>query len=132
MKRFVCLLLILCLVPVCACMETIDLSGYSFDDLRKLQLDVSAEIKTRPEWKNVPVPSGLYIVGEDIPEGKYSVKLGESESFHLEVDRGNKMLIYQTVESKETEFAYINLQSGDVVEISWGVAVFAPADALGF
>lgn len=132
MKRFVCLLLILCIIPVYALMESIDLSGYSFDDLRKLQQDINAEIKSRPEWKSVPVPSGVYIVGEDIPEGKYSVKLGESESFQIEVNRGKDMMIYQTVKDTETEFGCINLQSGDVVEIRFGVALFAPADALGF
>ena len=132
MKRFLCLLLILCIIPVYALMESIDLSGYSFDDLRKLQQDINAEIKSRPEWKSVNVPCGVYTVGKDIPAGEYSISMGNDGLYICVKRNGYHLLINQGITKPESMIAHVELLDGDTVEISGAFAVFAPPVALGF
>ena len=78
MKKTVCF--ILCVVVLFAFVtvstaESIDLTSLSFDELQTLQEKISAEIKSRPEWKGVKVPAGIWTVGVDIPEGEYSISM---------------------------------------------------------
>ena len=77
MKRFLCVLLA-CLMITPAFAESVDLSSLSFDELRTLQSRISQELITRPEWKNVSVPPGLYKVGVDIPAGDWCLKCGNT------------------------------------------------------
>ena len=71
MKKLLCVLLIVCFLPVFALSE--DLSSMSYDELIDLHRQLVKEIMSRPEWKEVEVPAGKWIIGEDIPEGSYSV-----------------------------------------------------------
>ena len=78
MKKFVVMLLACLMIASCACADEIDLSSLSFDELRELQTKISKELTSRPEWKEVPVPPGLYKVGEDIPAGDWCIKCGNA------------------------------------------------------
>ena len=74
MKKFLSLLLVLCLLlPALAIAEVIDLSALSFDQLIQLRQRISQELTTRPEWKEVTVPQGVWEVGEDIPAGHWTI-----------------------------------------------------------
>ena len=74
MKEVLCLLLILALLlPAFAVAEGVDLSALSFDQLVQLRDQIARELTTRPEWKEVTVPQGVWEVGVDIPEGHWVI-----------------------------------------------------------
>ena len=77
MKKALCVFL-LCAVITPASAENIDLSSLSFDELRHLQTRISVELASRPEWKVVAVPPGVYLVGVDIPAGDWCLTCSES------------------------------------------------------
>lgn len=77
MKKLLILALVLFLVPAAVHAELTDLSAMSFDDLITLRDAVNAEIKSRPEWKQVVVPVGEWIIGVDIPAGYYSISAAD-------------------------------------------------------
>lgn len=58
-------------VPVIA--EGIDLSALSWDELLALREQLNLELFSREEWQSVEVPQGVWVVGEDIPAGKWTV-----------------------------------------------------------
>ncbi len=58
-------------VPVVA--EGIDLSALSWDELLELREQLNLEMCSRDEWQSVEVPQGVWVVGEDIPAGKWTV-----------------------------------------------------------
>lgn len=141
MKRFICVLLVLCVVPFFSLSESIDLSVLSFDELRVLQTRISQELTTRPEWKGVTVPEGFYEVGVDIPAGKWEIKCGEKSSFgYVSVQYGNNVtdsgamllmpmewtgLIYKDGQGMNRESLTLNLSEGYFLEIKMGQAVFS-------
>lgn len=73
MKRIISLLLPLLLISIPALASDIDLSGLSYDELVELRERIDIAIWSCEEWQEVTVPQGLYEVGLDIPEGKWSV-----------------------------------------------------------
>lgn len=72
MKKLLVCVLALILIG-CAALAEIDLSGMSFADLLDLRAQVDAAIFSSEEWNEVEVPAGVYIIGEDIPAGRYTV-----------------------------------------------------------
>ena len=74
MKRFFILCLVLCFLPVVAFADLPDLSGLSFDELLQLQNQLNFSIWNSKEWKHVEVPTGVYIIGVDIPAGHWTIK----------------------------------------------------------
>lgn len=80
MKKIIaCLLVILSLISMGALSESatpagVDLSGMSFDELIALKDQINLAIWNSEEWQEVTVPQGRWIVGEDIPAGKWTVK----------------------------------------------------------
>lgn len=75
MRRIMCvalsLVVLLCCSAVCA--EGIDLSNLSYEELAALEQQIIAEMISRPEYKEVTVPLGVYKVGEEIPAGKWTI-----------------------------------------------------------
>ena len=75
MRRIMCvalsLVILLCCSAVCA--EGIDLSNLSYEELAALEQQIIAEMISRPEYKEVTVPLGVYKVGEEIPAGKWTI-----------------------------------------------------------
>ena len=74
MKRLLCILFVLLLLPVASMADLPDLSGLSFDELVQLREQINLVIWNSQEWQEVTVPIGLYIVGEDIPEGTWTIR----------------------------------------------------------
>lgn len=57
--------------------ETFDLSGLSFDELVALKDRINLAIWNSQEWQEVTVPQGVWIVGEDIPAGTWTVRCAD-------------------------------------------------------
>ena len=74
MKRFLAIMVLVLMVVSSAAAEDIDLSGLSFDQLVQLQSRITMELMQRDEWQEVTVPEGIYLVGHDIPAGKWNIK----------------------------------------------------------
>lgn len=127
MKKLVCALLALCLLPVIAFAD-FDLSAMSVDELAALNKAVVMELMSREDFKQVPVPTGIYKVGEDIPAGTYSLKAGENYFMLKILDRNGKEIDYFSYES---EIGKITLNDGETVEINHNV-IFTPYAGLGF
>lgn len=54
--------------------ETIDLSGMTYAELVALKNQINLAIWNSQEWQEVTVPQGVWVVGEDIPAGHWTVK----------------------------------------------------------
>lgn len=133
MKKFLVMLLVICLlVPIAAADDGIDLSALSFDQLLDLQQKVTAEIISRPEWKEVTVPSGTWTVGRDIPAGEYSISATKTGGYLRIRDERGSLLISNGIRDAEDRIGKVELKEGYTVEIERGSLIFAPAISLGF
>ena len=74
MKRLICLLFVLALFPVYSLADLPDISGLSYDELVQLKDQINLAMWNSKEWQEVTVPGGLYKVGEDIPEGHWTIR----------------------------------------------------------
>ena len=76
MKKIICAILsavLLCSLALPVAAEGIDLSALSWDELIALKAQINQELTTRDQWQEVEVPQGLWVVGEDIPEGMWTI-----------------------------------------------------------
>lgn len=136
-KLFVLLLALLMIGTAVA--EGIDLSGMSYEDLIDLRQQVDAAIWASDGWQEVPVPAGVYVIGEDIPSGRWTVSPGERlSSFTLyptKADYTEQTYNYVTLQMlSEGESYTLEVQDGQCLEIGGGALTFAPyvGAALGF
>lgn len=77
MKKILVILILVCMTITFACAEDVDLSGMSFDQLVALKDRINLAIWNSSEWQEVTVPQGVWIVGEDIPAGKWTVRCAD-------------------------------------------------------
>lgn len=134
MKKLLCVLLMVCLIPFAVLAET-DLKSMSYDELIRLNQAVEREIMSRPEWKEVSVPGGVWRVGEDIPAGTYSIKTDKrSANFFVwkraKDDYSDGGLVYNELIRKDEPYGKVTLTDGMVVECD--AVIFAPPMTLGF
>lgn len=130
MKKLIALILVaLSLIPMVAFAD-VDLSGISFDELVSLNGKILKEIVSRPEFKEVTVPTGSYKVGEDIPAGTYSLGLANG-TFGSMIQVNGFQDTYSFTSTDQTVGKMI-LKDGDSVDISIGSVVFKPYVGLGF
>ena len=156
MKKFYSIIvavLILVTIPVFAfaASNEIDLSGMSYDELVELKDRINLAIWESEEWQEVEVPQGVWEVGADIPEGKWTIIPTEgmvvSVSVGTEVTNGGthvKAKAYSQLRSptdkrfdanKDISEWSVELKKGDFVQIQLGTAVFTPYSgkpSLGF
>lgn len=76
MKKLVVLMLVIMLAGATAFAE-VDLSGMNYDELVTLKDQINMAIWQSQDWQEVTVPQGLWVVGEDIPAGKWTVKCAD-------------------------------------------------------
>lgn len=131
MKKLLSLIIVSLLIFTSAYAE-VNLSDFSFEELLELQKQVNSEIISRPEWKEVKVPSGTWIVGEDIPAGFYSISPKELGAYLRIRDAKGKIAISGGIRHDEDLIAKYELKEGYTVEIEDGALYFAPAQSLGF
>ena len=113
----------------CSAAEGIDLSGLPYDELVKLQRQVTLEVMSRPEWKEVKLPAGQWVVGEDIPAGSYSVTGTADDGVFAVYDRDHHYIVSKFLEAGDVigKFA---VEDGCVFDLS-GTVILAPAITLG-
>lgn len=95
MKRFISVLLLLCLLNAPAFAE-IDLSGLTFDELVELRNQCLTEMTKRDEWQEVTVPIGVWKIGEDIPAGHWNITCYRTDKYAYAT-------VYYTDELDETK-----------------------------
>lgn len=133
MKKALIIAIAIVLVAVVAYAE-VTLSSMSYDELIELNHQLTAEIMSRPEWKEVTVPPGIWQVGEDIPAGTYSIKsefAGVTIWRKAKDDYSDDGMFYAEIIKDDSPCGKIKLDKGMVVEIS-GEVIFAPPMSLGF
>lgn len=73
MKKVLAIIIVICSLFAVASAESM-FEGISYDQLFALRSAIEQEIISRPEFKEVTVPTGDWIIGVDIPEGYYSIR----------------------------------------------------------
>ena len=154
MKRIVVLVLVLlCWVGVGSA-EIHDLSGMSYDELVALKEQINLAIWSSQEWQEVEVPQGVWIVGQDIPAGKWTIKAADGLTALIEwgdeLDESGASLsfsgdIFESEYLQSVNYRYYekgygtevtwNLQEGQYFIVDDGIALFTPysgKQSLGF
>ena len=137
MKKLLSVLFIVPLLFSIAIAET-DLSSLTYDELISLIEAITAEIVSRPEWKQVTVPVGQFEVGKDIPAGEYSVTTNASISgitvwgASVKDYSTNGGMIYTNVVKPDEPISKLSLETGWVVEIIYDPVIFSPPTSLEF
>lgn len=81
MKKLLSLILVLLVFVSSAVAETmIDLSGMTIDELVALKDQINLAIWNSDEWQEITVPQGVWLVGEDIPAGHWSISCADGYS----------------------------------------------------
>lgn len=130
----------------------IDLNGMSFDELVALKDQINLAIWNSAEWQEVEVPYGVWVVGEDIPAGKWTVTAGDGCSLFFELGKeldatGTELvradnwwnLISKTYwgfdASTDIDSVTVDLSDGTIITIDEGSVIFTPysgKQSLGF
>ena len=140
MKKLTALVLSLILLTSVS-MAEVDLSSYSYDQLLDLNRQVQFEIMSRPEWKEVTVPAGIYVIGQDIPEGAYTLTLAAEDVYGTVFLWGHEKDDYDTDGgclfgemiggSQGSSVGRLYMKKGNVLELSCAMIV-SPYKGLGF
>ena len=144
MKKLLCILLLVCMTATAAA-ESVDLSGLSYADLVVLKDRINLAIWNSQEWQEVEVPQGLWIVGEDIPAGTWTVKCAidyfsvirfgdtlEPNSKEIKISKyySRDEVVspdYKRYEpGKDLTEATITVKDGDYIHIDYAPALFTP------
>ena len=122
-------------VSTFASAETIDLSGLSYDELIALKQKLNLAIAQSDEWKQVTVPIGNYIVGEDIPAGVYTVAHAQSNTLMYArvyvYDIDGSYIGYYSINSSEV-IGKLILEDGHTVKIELQPVILSPYQGLDF
>lgn len=159
MKKMLCIVFSLVLILPSLGLAEIDLSSLSFDDLVYLRQRIYQELITRPEWKEVTVPQGIWEVGVDIPAGHWIISAAPGEGAYVKIgtvltntlksidqfySMADSYYFSQIVRSSSSpsynpsadlESFDIDLIKGAFVQIEWASVVFTPytgKPSLGF
>lgn len=144
MKRLFILILAALILAGSAAADGIDLSSMSFDELVALREQLNLAIWNCQEWQEVTVPEGVWIVGEDIPAGHWSVRVAaENDYLYIscfdllnEIEkmpaRGSRLYQQDIASPGYSAFGEITLESADIIlEDGWffkctGAVIFTP------
>lgn len=127
MKKLLSLLLaVLLLFAGSAAADPVDLSGMTFDQLVALRDQLNLAIWNSQEWQEVTVPAGVWIVGEDIPAGHWSIRiagkqdLGNVSYFNIidemgkSAGRGSQLFIETIASPGLSAFGEVNAETVDI------------------
>lgn len=130
MKKLTTLILALALILAPAALAEIDLSGMSFDELVDLQRQITAAIMQTDEWQEVEVPAGTYVVGDDIPAGRWTIKAATDEGSAVTLAGPNNHPYYaEFLDLDENVAVNWTFEDGMTLEIEYGPAIFTPYTA---
>lgn len=120
MKKFLAVILSLCMMTVAWAEEAVDLSKYSDDALLLLLQQVQSEIVARKIQKTAQLKAGKYIGGRDIPVGRYVLSATGTDEISgwitlgPEEDPSAKVWSFIWKEEWET---YITIEEGDILSM---------------
>lgn len=131
MKKILAIALALILIGAAA-YAAIDLSGMSFDELLELRAQVDAALWASDGWTEAKVPAGKYLVGDDIPAGRWTITSATKYAVFVGIilPDGNYDESYSL---SAGEYLNITATAGQTLEFSEPV-IFTPytSAALGF
>ncbi len=145
-KTVIALVVFLALSIPCLALADVDLSGMTYDELVALKDQLNLAMWQCEEWQEVTVPQGLWVVGEDIPAGHWTIKCSEASSSYItvsdtldasgkEADYSSKYYYSESVNNPNSDYFKpnsdlteidIELSDGLYVQIDFGSAVFTP------
>lgn len=136
MKKFFAMLLVALMVlgGSVASAERIDLSALSLEELIALRQEIDLLIFGSDAYKNVAVPAGDYVVGEDIPAGTYTLESEGYGMISVYADASKDIMgmkACHSVGGGET-VGKIELVDGQLVEIQMASIIFKTYAGLGF
>ena len=153
MKRFFVILIVLLLCPVFAFAE-VDLSSMNYNELVNLKDQINLAIWNSDTWQEVEVPQGVWVVGEDIPAGKWTIKAADGVKAYVywgdRLDDSKTSLSWDgKIYESETIYSvnHRSYEKGDTTDVTWdledghyfivddGIALFTPyagKPSLGF
>ena len=132
MKRITLAIVVLLVIANSACAAPPDFSVYTYDQLIAISHVVTQEIMRRPEWKELKIPSGTWIVGVDIPEGQYAFYPTEKGGYLTILDDKGRTLISQGIRNDNDAVGKVFLNTAYTVQVENGSLIIRPADVLGF
>lgn len=147
--------LLMVLILGTGAMAEVDLSGMSYNELVELKDRINKAIWDSAEWQEVTVPQGIWLVGEDIPAGHWTIKPCDGASTQViigtELEENGREVVYDSKryyrgfvvsptahnykEGQQMQFLDFTFIEGDYVEINISDAVFTPYSgkpSLGF
>lgn len=107
MKKLALFLLVFTLMIAPALAE-VDLSGMSYDELVAIKDQINLAIWQSDTWQEVEVPQGIWIVGEDIPVGKWTIR-------HTDGVQTTKVVWSDAIDASGASLSY----NGDLYETEW-------------
>lgn len=129
MKKTLCIILVIVSIVSFALAET-NLSEMSYDDLNALYHNLVKEIMSRPEWKEVSVPAGNWVIGKDIPAGEYGIKI-INDITSVQIDDDNGHYVGNWVLNADDVIGKLIAIDGYVINLNEPV-IFTPVSLLGF
>ncbi len=132
MKYIAILLCVLCALgamPACAEAENeaavkaelagIDLSTLGYEALLQLEQETRLELMSRPEGCAFELSENAYIVGKDIPEGRYRFGFGGERTVYNSTNHMGWLVLYDTYENYKSGYSYNSRQGrGDLVVLT--------------
>ena len=155
MKKLAILVALVLFLPVLALADLPDISDLTYDELVQLKDQINIAMWNSEEWQEVSVPEGVWIVGEDIPVGHWSITFPSTSSRkwvsfiycdmldESGLDAGNQFYCniysYQTIGAPDNDNypdkVDIDLKQGTYIIVKNGPIVFTPYSgkpSLGF
>lgn len=104
MKKTIVLILCIVFLTLPTTLASSDLSNMTVEELIKLRTQIEQELNSRSEGESLGVPPGKYVVGEDIPAGKYKVTITNSSAV------GGMLVVYPDVKNMESQGTYLVME----------------------
>jgi len=136
MKKLVAALSVLALLLPFAYAET-SLSDLSFTQLIDLRRQIDEALWACEEWQEVEVPIGTYVIGEDIPAGKWTLECLEWNAYILlysDLDHftSKDYDVFNVKAISEGQTCNITLEDGNILDIQLSPVKFTPFVAPNF
>ena len=125
----------------------VDISGLSYDELIDLVNKAQMEMMKMDKWQEVVVPEGIYIIGKDIPAGRWTITAPEKlytvliyvgkklyDDFTVDFDSMTSLKGTANSMYREGDTSSITLELKDdmYLQIKSGSAIFSPYQGNSF
>lgn len=132
MKRIIIALLLIVFVVPSACALTIDPTTATLDELIQARTEIERYIMENKDFKQVAVPSGSYVVGDQIPAGEYVIDCQSLAVVSVYNDASKTELRNMYAVSEDSPIGRLVLTDEDVIDITGVGVLFSPYAGLGF